>query len=231
MRHSREYLEDVARKVASTHGYTVDEATFTRNKEFNLAWRVRDDHVVLKISDYIDEAPEPVVADAVDMCFRHIRRSRRRTFGDDFLSYMRSDEFVLLKRPVYVKRSRNMTMSPLGSCRNIEDSVQRLYDAGLLRDSDIDNSVFTWTIRPNYTKMGYCSTMMRVVAISSVLDDPKYSDNVLDEVVYHECLHLRQGYRPFDHNPHDAAFRRDMKLFPGLEAAEAELRTIPRARR
>ena len=70
--------------------------------------------------------------------------------------------------------------------------------------------------------------MMKVVAVTSLLDDERFSENLLDEVVYHECLHLRQGYRPFDHNPHDAEFRRQMKLYPGYEAAEAELRTIPR---
>ena len=230
MKRTKAELCDIVRPVAHERGYVLDDAVFTRNKEFNLSWLLRDRNITVRISDYVDEAPDEVVRQAAEICFDHISR-RKPVYGDVFLSYMRSDEFVLLKRPTYVRRARNLTMSTVGQTRDLVDSVQRLLDTGLLRDSDIDNSVFTWTKTPNYTRMGYCSTMMKVVAVSSILDDERYSDNVVDEVVYHECLHLRQGYRPFDRNPHDAAFRRQMKLFPGLDAAEAELRAIPRPSR
>lgn len=130
-------------------------------------------------------------------------------------------------RPVYVRRQRNIAMEEQGTHRNLIDSVQRLYDAGLLADSDIRNTMFSWTVNPNYTRLGYCATFARMVTISTALDDPEVPEFVLDYVVFHESMHLRQGYRPFDSNPHDAQFRRWMKAFPRMKEAEQVLSTIP----
>jgi predicted metal-dependent hydrolase len=67
--------------------------------------------------------------------------------------------------------------------------------------------------------------MMRVVAISSALDDDSVPENVVDYVVYHESLHLRQGYRPFRRS-HDIQFRTMEKLFPEYGDAEIYLRGL-----
>lgn len=107
-------------------------------------------------------------------------------FGPSYREYVGSDEFVLRVRPVYIRRQRNIAMLEQGSHRNLVDSVQRLYDAGLLEDGDIRNTVFSWTVRPNYTRLGYCATFARTVAVSSALDDPSVPEEVLDYVVYHE---------------------------------------------
>lgn len=114
-----------------------------------------------------------------------------------------------------------------GTYRNLIDSVQRLYEDGLLEDGDIRNTAFSWTVGPNYTRLGYCATFARTVAVSSVLDDLSIPEFVLDYVVFHESMHLRQGYRPFDTNPHDPQFRAWMKRFPRAKEAEAILQRIP----
>ena len=99
---------------------------------------------------------------------------------------------------MYLSRSRNLSRTTAGTCRDLSESVQRLLDAGLLSESDVGNSYMSWTRRGALRRMGFCSTMFRVVGISSVLDSQEVPDHVVDYVVYHECLHLRQGYRP-DH--------------------------------
>ena len=73
--------------------------------------------------------------------------------------------------------------------------------------------------------MGFCSTMFRVVGISSRLDSDDVPDFVRDYVVYHECLHLRQGYRP-DRRVHDAQFRSWERMFPRWREAESVLRGL-----
>lgn len=96
---------------------------------------------------------------------------------------------------------------------------------GLLRPEDIDDSYFSWTRRDNTRKIGFCETMFRVVGISSVLDSPDVSQEALDYVVYHECLHLRQRYRPSGRY-HDARFRQWEHLYPGWRGIEDELRGL-----
>jgi len=215
-------------KAARLRGRSARECGFISTKELSFKWATGAGAISLFVSDYLEDAPAEALDAFVEGAVSRILDGRRRKpFGEAYTDYVTSDDFVLSKRPVYLRRSRNLAMTETGNFRSIADSVNRLYDMGLLRDSDIDNAVITWTKKPNYNRVGYCSTMFRVVTISSVLDSPDFSEHALDEVVYHECMHLRQGYRPFDPNPHDAEFHRNMKLFPGYDEAEEEIRRIP----
>ena len=94
--------------------------------------------------------------------------------------------------------------------------MQRLYDCGLLKDADIDNTVIRWTKSPNNTKVGYCYSMMRTIAISCIYDNERISEKSLDHVVYHEFMHIRRGFIPFNHHPHDAVFQEYMSDFPRM---------------
>ena len=208
---------------------SVRPCCFVDSKEFSFSWAGKGDCLEVRVSDYVMDAPDDVLEDVVDGILRYIYR-RERSFGPAFREYMSSDAFILAKRPVYFRRSRNLTDTGIGKVRSLYDSVQRLMDAGLVRESDIDNSIFVWTTRPLYTRMGKCSTMMRIVSISSVFDSDRWSEHTLDYVVYHEIIHLRLGYRPFDRNPHDRQFRREMSLYPDSESAEEELRRICNSR-
>jgi len=67
--------------------------------------------------------------------------------------------------------------------------------------------------------------MMRVVGVSSILDDISVPEFVLDYVVYHESLHLAQGYRP-GQKVHDRAFKENERRFPKHEEAEKYLKNI-----
>ena len=163
------------------------------------------------VSDYLDDAPDIVVEQFLKGASTYIFGGRH-VFSGEYMDYMRSEDFILRKRPVYFKRSRRLTRSDTGKYRNLYDSVQRLLDKGLLTDPDIDNTIFSWTTGSNRTKLGYCAQMFRIVVISSVFDDPSVPEELLDYVVFHECLHLRQGYRPFNRRPHDAEFQRQERL-------------------
>lgn len=179
------------------------------------------------VSDYLDDAPDIVLEQFLKGTSTYIFGGRH-VFGGEYLDYMRSEDFILRKRPVYFKRSRRLTRSDAGKYRNLYDSVQRLLDRGLLRDGDIDNTIFSWTTGSNRTKLGYCAQMFRIVVISSVFDDPNVPEELLDYVVFHECLHLRQGYRPFNRRPHDAEFQRQERLYPEHEEMERKLKTLHR---
>ena len=211
----------------ASRGYTVAEAGFISTKEFNFKWKLRGSSISIYVSDYLDDAPDIVIEQFLKGASTYIFGGRH-IFGDDYLRYMRSEDFILRKRPVYFKRCRRLTRSDMGEHRNLFDSVQRLLDMGLLDARDIDNTVFSWTTGSNRTKLGYCAQMFRIVVISSIFDDPKVPEELLDYVVFHECLHLRQGYRPFNRRPHDAEFQRQERMFPRYEEMESQLKSLHR---
>lgn len=211
----------------ASRGYAVAEAGFISTKEFNFKWKLRGSGISVYVSDYLDDAPDIVIEQFLKGASTYIFGGRH-IFGDDYLRYMRSEDFILRKRPVYFKRCRRLTRSDMGEHRNLFDSVQRLLDMRLLDARDIDNTVFSWTTGSNRTKLGYCAQMFRIVVISSIFDDPKVPEELLDYVVFHECLHLRQGYRPFNRRPHDAEFQRQERMFPRYEEMESQLKSLHR---
>ena len=200
------------------------EAEFIRRKDFCYAWRIQNRQARIQISDYLQGAPEDVLVDFGEMVV--VRGLKRKwTIPDSFKSFVDSEEFIVSRRPTFIQRSRNLMRTDMGEHSFIPDSVQRLLDSGLLLPSDIENSWFSWTRRDNFRRLGFCSTLFRVVGISSILDSPDIPDDLLDYVVYHECLHLRQGYRP-DRRSHDAEFRAWEHAYPGWKGCEDRLRRL-----
>lgn len=199
-------------------------AEYVRRKEFYYSWKARGDSIHMQISDYMMGCPDDVLSDLCDMICRRAKGLAWSESGR-FLDYVTSDGYILRNRPTYIARSRNLIRSDSGVHHNLSDSVQRLLDSGILSDTDVSNSYISWTRRDSRRRVGFCSTMFRLVGISAALDSPDVSEHALDYVVYHECLHLRQGYRP-SHRVHDPVFRRWERSYPGWADAEAELRKL-----
>ena len=228
-----ERLLQIAAAEGAKTGTEVVSAEFRPFKQFSFKWSHGGS--VIEVSDYCDSAPDAALADLLQYIFAYARLTERGdragagdlTMGPDYVAYFNSDRFLQEKRPLYLRRSRNLARRDVGWYRNIFDSVQRLLDCGLLLPADLDNTSFTWTTAANYTRLGYCNQMFRVVAISSVMDDLSVPEYVMDRVVYHECLHLRQRYRPFNRRPHDAEFRRQEKLYPMYRESELYMRGLP----
>ncbi|MCL2149103.1 MAG: hypothetical protein FWH47_07195 [Methanomassiliicoccaceae archaeon] len=219
-----ERLFEAVSPVATGCGLELGSASFYRRKELQASWRMNGGKVDLMVSDYLEDAPDGVIGDFSRAVLLTVV-NRRPVYGGEYLDWVRSDRFISSKRGIYVKRSRNLTRSPEGAERDIIGSLDRLLDSGLLDPGSIDNSFFSWTRAPNVARVGFCSPMMRVVGVSSALDAAPVPEFVLDYVVYHESLHLAQGYRP-GRRPHDKAFRDAEGKYPRRDEAVAYLRSM-----
>jgi len=219
-----ERLYEILLPLLSKHSLELRAAMFFGPKEFQASWKKSGSSVDVKISDYLIDAPDQVLEDFSKSVVQSIV-NRKPTYGKAFLDWVRSDEYINNKRKIYLRRSRNLTGTPEGNERNIIESLDRLLDSGLLSPNDTDNCFFSWTNSPNIRKVGFCSPMMRVVGVSSILDDISVPEFVFDYVVYHESLHLAQGYRP-GQRIHDRAFKENEKRFPRYEEAEKYLKNI-----
>lgn len=200
------------------------DASFVARKEFCYSWRNHGGRIDITVSDYLEDAPVEVLSDFCRMiCDRAL--GRRWSEPESFLEHVRSDGFIVSHRPTYISRSRNLLRTGCGETAYLHDSVQRLLDTGLLTGDDISNSYISWTRRDNVRRVGFCSTMFRVVGISARLDSDDVPESVRDYVVYHECLHLRQSYRP-SRRVHDSEFRSWERMYPCWREAEMFLRSL-----
>ncbi|MDR3074887.1 MAG: M48 family metallopeptidase [Candidatus Methanoplasma sp.] len=219
-----ERLFRIVSRAVSDNGLDLRSAVFREQKEFGISWKRSGKNIDISVSDYLADAPYDVLEDFSGTVAGTIA-GKRPGYGKTYLDWVKSDDFICSSRKIYLKRSRNLTGRPDGRGRDITESLDRLLDSGLLRPENIDNSFFSWTRRPGFKKVGFCSPMMRVVGVSSALDDAAVPEYVLDYVVYHESLHLAQGYRPGE-RAHDRTFRLNERKYPLYEEAEKYLRTL-----
>lgn len=198
--------------------YSSALVSFRSRKDFHYSWNQLDGNLSATVSDYLCGASNEVLYDFGEFLGKTVFLGYKIPFPKSFTDYVEDSDFINGKRPLFLKRSRNLSKSVNGKYRNIEDSVKRLFDSGLIGEYDIRDAYFSWCIKPTYCRLGSCYTMFKTVGISPVLDNPNVPEYVFDFVVYHECLHLRQGIK-WGQRVHDAEFHKWEKEYPYYKEA------------
>ncbi len=212
------------RSVGREHGYENVEARFYPFKEFKSTWCRSGGRAEFKVSDYLKWADDAVLEDFARCLFGRISNKwRREVYTDRLRAWLQSDEFILRNRPIYLDRSRNLTLSPVGRDLDLREMRSNLKDEGLIEDSS--DAFLSWTLSDNIHRVGYCSVIMRVIAVSSVLDTPSIPDYVAEYVLYHELLHLESGRGSFV-TGHDREFRMREKMYPKWREADGWLKKV-----
>ena len=205
------------------HGYDNVSAEYSAFKEFKVKWRRSCGWAEFEVSDYMNDAPQAVLNGVAETIFSRISRQTRKGYPKEMLEWLASDEFVKRKQPIYLARARNLTRTPIGEHLDLRDSYQRLVDMGLVtKDNDI---VITWTKQPNVKRVGYCSVLMKVIAISSVFDTKEIPAFVTDYILYHELIHLNKGFDPFGER-HGIDFQALEQMYPKHSEAEEWLKRL-----
>lgn len=225
---------DITEKIRALSVYPYDEYKVTLKPKAHLhyAYRITDKGIEIELSDYLAEAPLSVLNDE---CEAIVKWSMGKKYVQpaSLSEYLVSSDFIVKNRPLYLRRCRTVSMTQQGSSKNLIDSVERLMAMDLVFDTDISNSYFTWATHMAKYKFGQCNQTFRVVSINPDLDADYVPDKVVDYVVYHEILHLRQDTSK-NHRPHNAQFRSWEHMFPDYAAMEDYLRkfyTVPGRRR
>jgi len=213
--------------VGVRHGYDDIAAEFTPYKEFKSTWRRSGRSVRFQISDYLGGADRAVLEDFAGSLYQRLDRKGRSIYTDRLTAWLRSREFVTRNQPLYLGRSRNLSLDHRGRTYDLQEAYLSLRDQGLVRECP--DAVLNWTVKGNRLRVGYCSVLMKVVAVSSILDSPEVPDYVSEYVLYHELLHLEDGIRP-DRRHHGPDFRERERLHPRWKESEEWLRRLARQR-
>ena len=184
---------DVTDRIRPLDMYPYDSYKVELKSKAHLhyAYRITKGGIEIELSDYLQNASDKVLSDT---CKAIVGWSMGKKYisPESLSTYVRSEDFIVKNRPTYLKRSRSFLMTQQGRSRNLIDSVERLMESDLVVDSDITNSYFTWAEHMAKYRFGQCNQTFRVVSINPVLDDERVPEWILDYVIYHEILHLRQ---------------------------------------
>lgn len=217
-------LGDSFREAGRDYGFEDIEASYAKYKEFKSTWHKCGKDITFQISDYLNGARPEVLGDFARSLYDRIsHRTARCQYSPCLRSYLESEEFVRRNQPLYVRRSRNMSRSATGRHYDLQETYRSLVARGLVPPSD--DASLNWTVSGNRMRVGYCSVLMRVVAISSLLDNEKVPSYVHEYVLYHELLHLEDGLS-IDGRHHTPDFKRRERKHPMWQESEEWLRKL-----
>ncbi|NLI73343.1 MAG: M48 family metallopeptidase [Euryarchaeota archaeon] len=217
-------LEEAFNSIGKKSGFVDIVARFAPYKEFKNTWKYSNKSIQFNISDYMKGASYEVLEDlAISLYSKLSENSRKTIYTPTLLSWLKSKEFIEQNQALYLHRSRNLSLDHQGEVYDLQDAYISLKDQGFV--DDCPDAVLNWTIRNNRRRVGYCSILMQVVAISSILDSIAVPPYVSEYVLYHELLHLQDGFRP-DRRYHNPDFRRRERLYPHWKESEEWLRRL-----
>ena len=197
-------------------------ASYNPYKEFKTTWTRIGTCTEFKVTDYLRGCPPGILEEFATCLLGRLQvKSHREKYNENIRTYLKSEEFVSRNRPLYLARSRNLAYTMRGRHHDLRESYDRLLTSGLL--PHIPNTYITWTARPNKQRLGYCSMLMRTIAVSSSLDRAEIPSFVSDYVLYHEMLHMQEGVT-FAGRYHTDAFKAKEALYPRAQEAETWLR-------
>ncbi len=221
---SEDVLDTTFRTMGTAYGFDLVEVGYASYKEFKSTWQRLGKQVTFEISDYLGGARPEVLGDFAQALYERIeKRAPACVYSPRLKAYLESDDFVRRNQATYLKRSRNLTKSSRGGHFDLKETYGRLVDSGIVSPSS--NVSLNWTRSANRMRVGYCSVLMRVVAISSLLDNEKVPDFVHEYVLYHELLHLEDGLSD-GHRHHPPEFKAREKQYPKWRESEDWLRKL-----
>ncbi|MFP4170153.1 MAG: hypothetical protein ACLFUV_03925 [Methanomassiliicoccales archaeon] len=221
---SERELRAVFKDQGKERGFPFTDAEYRPFKELKSTWWRNGTSIRFKVSDYLENADRGIVEDYSRALMGRVTAGAKVCYSDRMREWLASGDFIRRSRPLYLRRSRNLALDHRGGTYDLMDLHDSLVDRGLVGDGDI---YLTWTKGGNRKRVGYCSTLMRVVTVSSALDRPDVPEFVAEYVLYHELLHLEgDALSP----RHGRDFRRREREHPRWREAEDWLRRLASGR-
>lgn len=182
------------RKVGREYGFENVSAEFTDFGDFKVQWSRSYRFAHFRVSDYLDDAPKEVFEGLAATLFAKIAGKEEVPYGKRMRDWVLSPDFSKNRRQTYIERSTGITGESKGNERDLQDSVDRLAEMGLIDPSE--NFQVSWKLGDRQ-KAASCSLLMRLIAVSEKLDDAELPDYVVDYAVYSQYLKIVKGAQVF----------------------------------
>jgi predicted metal-dependent hydrolase len=197
------------------------EVRFRPYADVNNVIRMRDNKVMVGLSDLLEGAPTAVLESIafilVSKLYRKPIPERYQHRYRQFLNRRHVREQVHVIRRV---RGRKWIAGAAGEHFHLEEVFERLNDqffAGLMQRPNL-----TWSRSASRHSLGHFDAAHNTIVISKIFDRPDAPPFAVEYILYHEMLHLRH---PVQHRRsrrcvHSAAFRAEERRFPQFEKAK-----------
>jgi predicted metal-dependent hydrolase len=193
----------------------------------NNTIRLREGRLLVRLSDLLEGAPEPVVrAIAHILLAKMYRKPIDRRHATRYRRYIGSHEVANKAHLVRQIRGRKQLQSPRGRFYDLdaifEDLNRRFFHALMGRPR------MSWSPTRTRRILGHYDPAHNAIVISRIFDHPAIPRYAVEYIVYHEMLHLKHPVRLRGSRRcvHSAEFQAEERLFPELERAEGFLKGL-----
>ena len=193
----------------------------------NNTIRLRQGRLLVRLSDLLEGAPEPVLrAIAHILLAKMYRQPIDRGHAARYRKYIGSHEIVRKAHLVRQMRGRKLLRPARGHYYDLdtifEELNSRFFHGLMVRPR------MSWSQTRTRRILGHYDPAHNAIIISRIFDHPATPRFVLEYIVYHEMLHLKHPVklRGSRRCVHSAEFQAEEKLFPQAADAEALLKRL-----
>jgi predicted metal-dependent hydrolase len=193
----------------------------------NNTIRLREGKILVRLSDMLEGAPNPVLQALAHILLAKIyRRPIEREHATRYRRYVSSHEISAKAHLLRQIRGRKRIDSAQGHAYNLEsifDELNTRFFHGLLARPQM-----TWSRDHARNRLGHYDPAHNAIAVSRIFDHPRVPRYAVEYILYHEMLHLKYPVkvRGSRRCVHPAEFQEEEKLFPGLEQAKQFLKQL-----
>jgi predicted metal-dependent hydrolase len=193
----------------------------------NNTIRLREGKLLVRLSDLLEGAPEPVLrAIAHILLAKMYRKPIERGYATRYRKYVSSHDITSKVHLVRQMRGRKQIDTHQGNTYDLNaifDDLNTRFFYGLLARPQM-----TWSRDRARNSLGHYDPAHNAIVVSRVFDHPRVPAYAVEYLVYHEMLHLKHPVklRGSRRCVHPAEFQAEERLFPELEQAKAFLKRL-----
>ena len=201
--------------------------SFFRFANVNNTIRLREGQALVRISDLLEAAPEPVLRSIAHILLAKLyRKPIEPGYATRYRRYVSSYEMTQRTHLVRQLRGRKQLNSPRGHVWNLEEIFDELnlrFFFGLMGRPQM-----SWSREVSRHLLGHYDPAHNTIIVSRIFDNPKLPRFLVEYIVYHEMLHLKHPVklRGSRRCVHPRAFQEDERLFPQLEEVKVWLKRL-----
>lgn len=203
------------------------EVGFFPFANLNNTIRLRGGRVLVRLSDLLQGAPEPVLRAILHILIAKLyRKPIDRKQAARYRRFAGSQAMAARTHLIRQMRGRKRIHGPRGDCYHLDEifeDLNRRFFHGLMARPQM-----SWSSNDSRRSLGHYDPAHNTIVVSRIFDRPAVPRFALEYLVYHEMLHLRHPVklRGSRRCVHPRAFKEEEKLFPQLEAAKRYLRQL-----
>jgi hypothetical protein len=222
-----EIFQDCYRELRPNASLPDLKIEFFAFANVNNTIRLRNGRLLVRLSDLLEGAPEPVLrAIAHILLAKMYRQPIDRARAARYRKYVGSHEIVRKAHLVRQMRGHKRLRSARGFFYDLDlvfEELNTRFFHGLMARPRM-----SWSQLRTRRILGHYDPAHNAIIISRIFDHPAVPAFVLEYIVYHEMLHLKhpvrmRGSRRCVHSPE---FQAEERLFPHIAQANAFLKKL-----